>query len=125
MKKLLCVILLICIKQVNAQLCFNPATNFTTGTSPQAITSNDFNGDGIIDIANTNVGSGNVSVLLGNGTGGFGAPAFFAVEAHPESICSADFNGDTFKDLVITYGGKDTISMLFGNGTGSFGAVTN
>ena len=60
----------------------------------------DFNGDGIPDIATVNY-TGDVTVLIGNGTGGFssvagGIPVAFA----PGSIAAGDFNGDGILDLV-------------------------
>jgi hypothetical protein len=112
------------ITQVNAQLCFNPVAKYAVSTQPQAITGNDFNGDGFIDLAVANTLAFNVSILLNNGTGSFGTPTSFTVEQYPSSICSADFNSDNFKDLVVTYG-SDSISVLFGDGAGNFSAVTN
>ena len=43
----------------------------------------DVNGDGKPDLAVANYGSNTVSVLLGNGAGGFGAKTDFATGAHP------------------------------------------
>src|SRR5829696_5042886 len=51
---------------------FGAATNFAAGTSPQSVAIGDFNRNGNLDLAVANEGSANVSVLLGNGTGGFG-----------------------------------------------------
>src|SRR5262245_20955746 len=52
-------------------LSFSPAVNHTVGINPQDIVTADFNNDGRLDIATVNAGSNNVSVLLGNGAGGF------------------------------------------------------
>ena len=71
MKKLFLFILLVWIKQVNAQVCFESAANFSTGSYPNSLISADFNGDGFVDLATANNMANNVSVLLGNGAGGF------------------------------------------------------
>ena len=47
------------------------------------MTSDDFNGDGNPDLAVANVDSDNVSVLLGDGSGGFGAKTDFATGYEP------------------------------------------
>ena len=57
-----------------------------------------FNGDGKADLAVAN--GTKVSVLLGTGTGGFGAANNFAVGGFPHSVISADFNGDGKADLA-------------------------
>jgi len=46
---------------------------------PNSIAVGDFNGDGNLDIAVANGQGNNVRVSLGNGAGGFGAAANFAV----------------------------------------------
>ena len=46
---------------------------FAVGASPESTAVGDFNGDGIPDLAVANESSNNVTVLLGNGSGGFTA----------------------------------------------------
>src|SRR5262249_7533685 len=52
---------------------FSSATSLPVGTNPQAVVTADFNHDGQLDLATTNSGGDTVSVLLGNGQGGFGS----------------------------------------------------
>ncbi len=52
--------------------CFQTATSFGVGSSPGSVAVGDFNGDGKPDLATANAGNGSVSVLLGDGIGGFG-----------------------------------------------------
>jgi hypothetical protein len=54
----------------------------------------DFNLDGLPDLATANFYSNNVSVLLGDGLGGFGPAANFAVGSGSTAIAVGDFNRD-------------------------------
>ena len=56
-----------------AQRCFSPATYFTTGAGPSGVTTADFNGDGKADLATTHPNSYDLSILIGDGLGGFAA----------------------------------------------------
>jgi ankyrin repeat protein len=126
MKKILFFLLLVCIKQVNAQVCFTTATNYTIGGNyPQSLCSGDFNGDTKLDLAIANSNSAIVSILLGTGAGTFGGATNFATGNYPVSVITADFNGDAKLDLVVVNGNDNTVSILLGTGTGSFGARTN
>ncbi len=71
-----------------------------------------------------NYEAGTVSVLLGNGNGGFAAKTDFAtgVGSLPMSVAVADFNNDGKLDLVTANSWSPTVSVLLGNGHGSFGA---
>ena len=62
------------------------------GTRPSSIAVGDFNGDTFLDLAVANVGSNNVSILLGNGTGSFGTATNFPVGTTPFSVAVGDFN---------------------------------
>jgi hypothetical protein len=107
---------------------FGAATNFEVGSYPaypSSVTVGDFNGDGKLDLATANGGSDNLSVLLGNGTGGFGAATNFAVGSSPRSVTAGDFNGDGKLDLATANYLSDNVSVLLGDGTGGFGAATD
>lgn len=106
---------------------FATAKSYTVGTGPIAIATGDFNGDGKADLAVANKGSGNVSILLGNGDGTFQSALNFDVGiTAPESIFVGDFNGDGKQDVVVFQSGNSSaltagaVSVLFGNGDGSF-----
>ena len=106
--------------------CVAPATFAETaspaaaGYLPQAVTIGDWNRDGKLDLAVTNRGSNDVSILLGNGSGGFTAAAGspVGVAGVPMAIVKADFNGDGKLDLA-TFGG-DFLTVLLGDGSGGF-----
>jgi hypothetical protein len=107
---------------------FQAALTFTAGNHPQSVTVGDFNGDGKPDLAVANAGNlnlgdpGNVSVLLGNGDGTFGAPLTFATGTAPLSVAVGDFNGDEKPDLAVANFSSRTVSVLLGNGDGTFQA---
>jgi Putative Ig domain/FG-GAP-like repeat/Domain of unknown function (DUF4114) len=104
---------------------FKAAANFAVGADPYSATVADFNSDGSLDLAVSNYGASNVSVLLGNGTGSFSTATNFLVGPNPFTIVTADFNSDGKADLVTSGYQDGKISLLLGNGQGSFSAATN
>lgn len=103
---------------------FAPPKTYATGTSPTALVVGDFNGDGKPDLAVANSGSGDVSILLGNGDGSFRGPLNFNAGAGPKAIATGDFNGDNKLDLFVLLVGNNNpvpaFSVLLGNGDGTF-----
>jgi hypothetical protein len=99
-----------------------PGGTVGTGTRPASVAVGDFNGDGILDIAIGNQLSNNVTVLLGNGSGGFSAAVGspLAVGNTPMSVAIGDFNGDGNQDLAIANNLSSNVTVLLGNGVGAF-----
>jgi hypothetical protein len=82
----------------------------------------DFNGDGKPDLATALNEADHVSVVLGDGAGGF-APAAgspFPVGDDPISVAVGDFNGDGKLDLAVANRLSNDMSVLLGNGAGGF-----
>ncbi|MEG4545098.1 FG-GAP-like repeat-containing protein [Microcoleus sp. Aus8_D2] len=105
---------------------FSTPNNIPVGTNPNGIASGDFNLDGKPDLAVANQGSDSVSILLGNGTGGFDpAPIATLTASSARSIAVGNFNNDNFPDLaVVGSGSGSALSIFLGNGTGGFGNPT-
>ncbi|MBI5021691.1 MAG: VCBS repeat-containing protein [Ignavibacteriales bacterium] len=108
-----------------AQVSFAPAVDYVAGYIPMSVAIGDLNGDGKLDLAVANEGSGNVSVLLGNGDGTFQTAKNFNTGTYPRSVAIGDLNGDGFLDLAVANSSSGNVSVLLGDGTGSFGAATN
>ncbi|HKW32657.1 MAG TPA: Ig-like domain repeat protein [Candidatus Acidoferrum sp.] len=92
------------------------STPVFVGTGPSAIATADMNADGILDLVVTNSGDGTVSLLLGDGTGGFTAtgplPAkSFPTGSSPQALALFDFNLDGRLD-VVTVNGSGSYSLL-------------
>ena len=58
-------------------------TDYTTGSYPRSVAVGDFNGDGEADLAVADYSDSTVSVLLGNGDGGFAAKTDYATGTGP------------------------------------------
>ncbi len=84
----------------------------------------DFNRDGKLDMAISNVVDGTVAVLLGYGDGTFQHPVFYAGETGPVGLAVGDLNGDGYPDIVVANSNGDTVSVLLGQGDGTFGQQT-
>jgi hypothetical protein len=100
------------------------------GTGPNALAVGDFNRDGKLDLAVTNLTSQTVSILLGNGDGTFRSGASLPVIAAPYSIAIGDFNQDGKVDLAVpvayqggaSAGAVNAVLVAQGNGDGTFQA---
>ncbi len=93
------------------------------GTFPKHLAIGDFNGDNKPDLAVTNFSSNNVSILIGNGSGGFSPFATISVGTNPEGISVNDFNNDGIQDLAVAKTNPGNLSIVLGQGNGTFQAA--
>ena len=105
---------------------FSTPLNLIPPGEPVTVVVADFNGDDNPDIAVDAPASGFITVLFGDGMGGF-ARADFPSSGGANFIgrwglAAADFNQDTVLDLVVANIFASTVSVLQGNGMGSFSA---
>ena len=95
------------------------ATNYAVGTEPYNFAALDYDADGKLDLAVTNANNANLTLLRGNGSGGFESPRSVARATGNFEIISGDFNGDGRGDLLVTNGSERAIALQ-SNGDGTF-----
>jgi uncharacterized protein YkwD len=65
-----------------------------------------------------------VSILKGNGKGGFRAAVNYAAGKSPFALAVADVNGDKLPDIAVANSTTNTVSLLFAKAGGVFSAPT-
>jgi hypothetical protein len=130
-----CAIVLSCSFAYAETSLFLPTVSHASGGKLASTTAiADLNGDGKPDLIVVNYtgesnNDGSVSVLLGNGSGGFAAPTVYdSGGGGPTAIVVADLNHDGKPDLVVVNQGcpatrSDCLGVLLNNGDGSFQSV--
>jgi hypothetical protein len=113
---------------------FEPAVNtdirghsmFEIGPDPVAIVTGDLNGDTRLDLVTASGSASSLSVLLGDGKGGFGAATTIALANNLRGLAIGSLDIGTTLDLVVTgfAGGAGKLTVLLGNGDGTFGTPT-
>lgn len=97
-------------------------SSIPVGRQPNDVTVGDVDGDGHPDVVTANIGSRDVSVLRGDGKGGFrpapGSPISVGIAAH--LVVLADFDRDGALDLALTEHDSNDVLVLRGNRRGSF-----
>jgi hypothetical protein len=100
---------------------FHTTANYAFENGSLSVAAGDFNGDGVLDLAVTNLvypetDSNTVSVLLGNGDGTFQPSLTYAAGHTPDAVAVGDFNGDGSPDLVVTNHYDRAVSILLNDG---------
>ena len=84
---------------------------FAVGDDPLAVATSDVNGDGKLDLVTANYSDQSVSVLHGNGQGGFGQASHYPTLGESLDVSIADVNGDDRPD-IITANLDGSVSVL-------------
>jgi len=103
---------------------FLPNGSYEAGKSAYAIIAADFNSDGDVDIASSNIGDSTVSLFLNTGDGTLILSADHRVGSYPESIITSDFDGDGQLDIATSNSYSNDVSVLLNSGDGTFAAQT-
>ncbi len=99
-----------------------PGSPITVGPGSGTIILADVSGDGHLDMVTRHLMSRRVTVLLGDGKGGFavaaGSPIVLGYS--PGDIKLGDLNNDKIPDLGVTSSEKDNVDIFLGKGKGGF-----
>jgi len=95
---------------------FQPKVDFPAPEAPWRISAADFDGDGNLDLATANAGlSGDgttMSVLLGDGQGGFAPAVNYHTDNDPHTVAVGDFDLNGRPDLAVTASLSDTVAIF-------------
>jgi hypothetical protein len=107
---------------------FQSSAEPEAGSAPVALVAADFDLDGHADLAVANSGDNgtgplhSVSLLLGNGAGGFAPQAYQASDVAPNDLAAGDLDGDGRPDLAIVDDRAADAVVLHGQPGGAFAA---
>ena len=99
-----------------------PVGGYALGAGPLSIVAADFDGNGRPDLAIANTLGSTVTILLGDGLGGFTA-SHIAVAANPEWLTIGRFDGVN-ASIAVNHHGLKELTVLLGNGAGGFTSVS-
>jgi probable HAF family extracellular repeat protein len=92
---------------------FATHVDYPAGSFPYTIVAGDFNGDGKLDVAISDLDSSQVTILSGAGDGTFPTSTTQGTSGSPVGLLAADFNRDGLMDLAAGMGSG--ISILLQN----------
>ena len=86
--------------------------------SPQALAAGDFDGDGHVDLLVASARANDVTILFGDGRGGFRVGRSFPAGPEPTEMLVGDFDRDGHADVAIANHGTPLVTILLGDGKG-------
>ena len=112
-----------------------PGSPFAVGPSPYPFAIGDVNGDGHLDIVATATATGPLraqqlpmskalTLLLGDGKGGFRSSRLPLRTGEPWSAAIGDLNDDRKPDIAVTHHDMSKLTVLLGDGRGTFAEAT-
>ena len=100
---------------------FIPVWSRSGLASPVSPISEDFNGDGIVDLAVLETTQRRVAILNGQGGGQFSAPVRYSTgTGTPARAVAADFTGDGRPEIAVIIPYANLLRILRNNGSGTF-----
>jgi len=108
------------IQSATATSSVNNANGVLGGVMPEDIVAGDFNGDGRLDLATGNLGTADISVLLGKGDGTFEVPPSSPAGNGTIAVLTGNFTGNGYLGVAVVDQNSDSVTILPGNGDGTF-----
>src|SRR5580692_2538807 len=96
---------------------FQPHMDYPAGLFPYTIVAGDFNGDGKLDVAVTDLDSDQVTILAGVGDGTFQPSSVLSTSGSPVGLLAADFNRDGLMDFAVGTGSGVNIQLQYSSTT--------
>jgi N-acetylglucosamine-6-sulfatase len=119
----LCLVGVWCAPAQAAGVGFAAPRAYPAGVAPASVVADDFDGDGLADVAIGNpTPLGMVSVLPGTRGGGLGPEVGYPAGGAPASVAVDDFDRDGDPDLAADNAVSGGVSVLLGGPGASFGA---
>jgi hypothetical protein len=113
---------------------FSPAVAYEIRGPSYGLALGDLNGDGLLDIANSNTGEASISLYLNTGQRCFGAQKTYETGEAPYGVAIADLTGDGAAELITTVTNErsdpdevtpDLVVVLQNDGAGHFLNLTS
>lgn len=101
---------------------FVPEQRLDVSGQPSAVAVADVSGDGFADIVTVSQGTDEVTVLVGDGAGGFPSQQQHAVGHFPVAVAVVDVSSDGVPDIIVANQRSEDVSVLLGDGLGGFEA---
>jgi hypothetical protein len=102
---------------------FTFKASYRVGSEAGFVTTADFDGDGKLDVAETDAGDGSEGVLRvfrGTGKGTLLNPRVYKIPDTPGALAVGNLNGDQHPDLAIVQYATGSVGVLINDGTGKF-----
>lgn len=103
---------------------FEPYDLYYAGAGVVALTANDLDRDGTLDLAACNTSTDRLLIISGSRTLGLAMERRFATGLLPRMAVTADFNRDAKLDLAVANLDSSNVTILLGDGKGAFGEGT-
>ena len=110
---------------LTGELTFAEPIVLPTGMNPEAMTTADLDGDGLLDLVTTDFADGTVTLHYGEGNARFSAPRYHFVGRGPVDVVAADLDGRHGLDLITANLGTGDVgtsdaSVLLSSGIRTF-----